>query len=81
MGNKTVKWKYGEKLLVQAVMDEELHEMIIGNIYVAGYEFSETVYDREGNQVQPLSTVLPSKAQLMQNHIVPSQCCTISQQP
>jgi len=66
MGNKTVKWKYGEKLLVQAVMDEELHEMIIGNIYVAGYEFSETVSDREGNQVQPLSTVLPSKAQLMQ---------------
>ncbi len=57
MGNKTIKWKYGEKLLVQAVMDEELHEMLIGNIFVAGYEFSETVSDREGNQVQPLSTV------------------------
>ena len=56
MGNKTIKWKYGEKLLVQAVMDEELHEMMIGNIFVAGYEFSETISDREGNQVQPLST-------------------------
>ncbi|KAA6421770.1 MAG: hypothetical protein FRX49_08381 [Trebouxia sp. A1-2] len=48
MGNKTIKWKYGEKLLVQAVMDEELHEMLIGNIFVAGYEFSETVSDRDG---------------------------------
>lgn len=50
MGNKTIKWKYGEKLLVQAVMDEELHEMFIGNIFVAGYEFFETMSDREGNQ-------------------------------
>jgi hypothetical protein len=56
MGNKTIKWKYGEKLLVQAVMDYELHEMLIGNIFVAAYEFSETVSDRDGNQVQPFST-------------------------
>lgn len=57
MGNKTIKWKYGEKLLVQAVMDEELHEMLIGNIFVAGYEFSETVSDRDGIKVQSLSTL------------------------
>lgn len=55
MGNKTIKWKYGEKLLVQAVMDEELHDMLIGNIFVAAYEFSETVSDRDGNKVQPFS--------------------------
>lgn len=56
MGNKTIKWKYGEKLLIQAVMDYELHEMLIGNIFVASYEFSETVFDRDGNTVQPLTT-------------------------
>lgn len=55
MGNKTIKWKYGEKLLVQAVMDEELHDMLIGNIFVAAYEFSETVSDRDGNKVRPFS--------------------------
>lgn len=60
MGNKTIKWKYGEKLLVQAVMDYELHEMLIDNIFVAGYEFSETVSDRDGNQVQPFSPELCS---------------------
>lgn len=56
MGNKTIKWKYGEKLLIQAVMDEDLHDLLTGNIFVAGYEFSETVSDRDGNQVPPLST-------------------------
>ena len=51
MGNKTVKWKYGEKLLVQAVMDDELHDMISENYYVGSYEFSETVADRNGEKV------------------------------
>ena len=52
MGNKTIKWKYGEKLLVQTVMDPELHDMITENIFVGGYEFSETIADRVGNQVR-----------------------------
>ncbi len=51
MGNKTVKWKYGEKLLVQAVLDEELYKLIDDNFFVSGWEFSETVHDRNGNQV------------------------------
>ena len=67
MGNKTIKWKYGEKLLVQAVMDKELYYMIAENYFVGGhefperdddrkeeklcYEFSETVHDRKGEEV------------------------------
>lgn len=47
MGNKTVKWKYGQKLLVQAVMDKELHYMIIENYFVGGQEFPERVNDRK----------------------------------
>ena len=48
MGTKTVKYGFGMLMLVKAVMDEELFELIDNNIYVGSFGDSETVADRDG---------------------------------
>ena len=48
MGTKTVKWDLGQKMLVRAVMDEELYELIDNNIYVGGFQSTDVITDRNG---------------------------------
>ena len=52
MGTKTVKWELGQKMLVKAVMDQELYDMIDDNIYVAGFSDTDVITDRNGVTVR-----------------------------
>lgn len=69
MGNKTVKWKFGEQMLIKTVMDEEMHEVISNNNYVGPahaadkkdvFGFSEVFIDRNGIQVRLRTRLLPN---------------------
>ena len=60
MGNKTVKWKFGEQMLIKTVMDEKMYDVISNNNYVGPahaedkkdvFGFSEVFVDRAGFQV------------------------------
>lgn len=51
MGTKTVKYGFGMLMLVKAVMDEELFQLIDNNIYVGSFGDSEAVVDRDGKNV------------------------------
>lgn len=55
MGTKTVKWELGQKMLVKAVMDQELYDMIDNNIYIAGFpdSYVDVITDRNGVTVRP----------------------------
>ena len=48
MGTKTLKWELGQKMLVKAVMDQELYDLIDNNIFVAGFPDSDVITDRNG---------------------------------
>ena len=48
MGTKTVKWELGQKMLVKAVMDQQLYDLIDNNIYVAGFTDTDMITDRNG---------------------------------
>lgn len=48
MGTKTVKFGHGMIMLVKAIMDEELFELISSNIYVGSFGDSEVITDRDG---------------------------------
>ena len=52
MGTKTLKWEIGQKMLVKAVMDRELYDMIDENIYVAGFTDTDVITDRNGVTVR-----------------------------
>lgn len=55
MGTKTVKWKLGQMMLVKAVMDQELFDMIDNNMYLARRpqrpfpdDYIDVITDRDG---------------------------------
>lgn len=60
MGTKTVKYGFGMLMLVKAVMDEELFQLIDGNIYVGSFGDSEAVVDRDGNNVSVKHSYKPA---------------------
>lgn len=58
MGTKTVKWALGQVMLVRAVMDQELYDLIDNNIYVDKFNDSDTITDRNGVTVSASPSLL-----------------------
>ena len=58
MGTKTVKWALGQVMLVKAVMDQELYDLIDNNIYVDKFNDSDTITDRNGVTVSASRSLL-----------------------
>ena len=58
MGTKTVKWALGQVMLVKAVMDQELYDLIDNNIYVDKFNDSDTITDRNGVTVSATPSLL-----------------------